>query len=190
MNNNNDLITLPIGKILIIRKNGTKEFFKVKEDNTITELNEFERKYIDNIFNQPRDLFINYEMSAIEIARNNESLKGDYQFMLPIIEAMDKVIPEKSKELFYKNLSTLQIEITNREEKGSVPGNISAGRYSPIENKIEIHQEYLQYLQGLQEQNLIKSANEKVLGTITHEMFHMASSEYDKESGIVRIRIR
>lgn len=46
LNIRNDLIVLPIGKILIVRKNERKEFFKLKEDNTVVDLNEKEKNIL------------------------------------------------------------------------------------------------------------------------------------------------
>lgn len=189
MNTKNDLIVLPIGKILIIRKKGIKQFLKVNEDNTVIELNEEEREYINNIFHAPKSKIIYFE-TALDVARKNENLKGHYNVILPIVEEIDEIIPEDSKEIFYKNLKTLKYDITLGENRESSSGNIIGGSYEFETNKITMPQEYIEYLQASEKQKLLDNAEEKYIRAVVHEMLHMASSEYDSKNGIIRTRSR
>jgi len=185
ISDNNDLITLPIGKILIIRKKGKREFLKVNEDNTVRDLNNEEKKYIDDIFNAPTEININYE--AVDIAKNNHNLRGQYHIILPIIQEIESIIPKEASNNFYKNLSTLKIEIKKGEETQSTVGSsIRTCSYNPLENKIKISQEYIEYISELVEENIIQSAEPHIIQAWAHELLHMASTVYDKESGIIR----
>ena len=166
-----------------------KQFFKINEDNTARGLNKEERKYINNIFYAPKGAIIYFE-TALDIARSNENLKGHYDVILPIVEAVDGIIPEGSKEIFYKNLKTFKFHTTLGEKQESFSGNIMGGSYEFETNKITMPQEYIKYLQALEEQNLLDNAEEKYMRALAHEILHMASSEYDNENGILRTRIR
>lgn len=177
INTKNDLIVLPIGKILIIRKNGRKEFFKVNEDNTVIDLNEEERKYIDNIFNQPRGPMV-YSESVIDITRENQGFEGEFDIWLPIVEAIDEHIPEGAKEKFHRNLRTLKNEVRPLGNAGN------RGGYNIPENRLVMGQEYFNYLIDRAQKGEISDIKLETNSALIHELLHGASSEND--NGIYR----
>lgn len=177
INTKNDLITLPIGKILIVRKNGKKEFYIVDKDNTVRELNEEERKYIDNIFDPPRGPMV-YSKSAIDIARENQGFKGEFDLWLPVVEAIDKYIPDSSKEKFHRNLRTLKNEVRPLGNAGK------RGGYNIPENRLVMGQEYFNYLIDRAQKGEISDIKLETNSALIHELLHGASSEND--NGIYR----
>ncbi len=185
MNSKNDLITLPIGKILIVRKNGKKEFLKVNEDNTVRELNKEETEYINNIFYAPKESII-YSQTAMEIASTNENFNGDNAAFLPTMKLIEEFIPEEAREKLYKNLKTLKIEWA---EPGKLPlgDTFTKGYYDCKENKIKMSPEYLAYLKGLEEKGELEDYKSTFSRDVIHEMLHMASSSHNLEDETMNI---
>lgn len=178
LNIRNDLIVLPIGKILIIRKNERKEFFKLKEDNTVVDLNEEEKKYIDNIFNSTIKPVV-YSESILDIIKENKNENLEKEFWLSIIQAIDEHIPEGAKGIFHRNLRTLKIE-TGRSSNVYIEGE-----YNIPENRIIIETEYKDYLI---ENPKISDIVLEISDLCIHEFLHAASSEDD--NGIYRCGLR
>ncbi len=104
-----------------------------------------------------------------EIIKNNPELVK-HPSIIPLVHKIETLIPENTRENFYRNLKTLRIEFSATNELSN---------YNFSENKIVINPNFKQYLskndlEGVNEQYLLES-------TMCHELLHMASTKcYDE----------
>ena len=187
VNATNDVITLPIGKILIIRKKHEKQFLKINQDNTVSELNEEESKYIHDIFNPRKEAVIQSEIIDKGFQKN-EHLKQQEAFFKPIIEAIEDVIPQNARENFYRNIETLETKLVSNDSTMQ-EGHLLGGTYDIRKNEVQEPATFVNYLQELQGNGAIDNAQIEYLKQVIHELIHMSSSEYDKENGMLKTRI-
>ena len=181
---NSDIITLSIGRIVIIRHGNQKQFFKLNDDNTMNPLSKEEMEVIHQIFYPPKSPIKCVEV-AWEIAKNNPTFSINQEGWRTVISNIESVIPEDARNNFYRNLQSVQIEVTNEEETRKDTGTMRAGYYNPVENKLCFSEEALQLLKSMPLHDG-SDGSVRALSIVVHELLHMASSHYDKDTGIVR----
>ncbi len=177
--------------------NNEKIFIEIKDKDIIlkkyiagilTQLEEEEKEKILKKL-QIKNKFILYTQMLIEIIKSNKSLQNkdyDYTDILSYIEGQ---IPEKNRANFYNKLKTLQIELDfdiNREHLEDEDELLKAGYYNIETNKIVISSEFIKRLReislSMPDNNSFFTENlEKCL---LHELYHMASSTFNEETGI------
>lgn len=180
LNIKNDIIRLPIGKILITREKVKKHFKKVNEDNTISDLTHEEQEYINNIFYLPQSTII-YSEKVSDIIMENEELKQSYEFWAPIVEGIDEWIPDNAKANFHRNIKSLKTGFFTEEEKST-----SVAYYDIETNEIKMSQKFFNKLINCHQDGTIDNIALECSHIIIHEMLHMASSKYNKETGEVK----
>ena len=177
--------------------NNEKIFIEIKDSNIIlkkyingilTNLNENQSKEIMNEL-KTKDGY-NYDSQMLkDLMKSNPSLNSNFEYYNNFLDYIEKIIPEKCKSNFYNNLKTLQIdlnldvELKNDNEKSSY---ITSGGYNTKNNKISMNPENINILKTISKDTndpntfFWKNFNKDLL----HELFHMASSNYDKETEI------
>ena len=110
LNEKTKFVVLPIGKIIIIHKNGVKEYYQVGKNNAYEYLTMEELDYINSIFYAPKSPIV-YKEKAWDFASRNETfqIEGN-EFWKIIIENIEAIIPENARGNFCRNLETLQFE--------------------------------------------------------------------------------
>lgn len=106
----------------------------------------------------------------------NQYLQNEFLGMLKSIET---IIPEDSRENFYKNLKTLRIKIddTTQEQENA------AGLYSGKTNEICINKSMLEKLRMSNKSSDVEELKWIILSTMYHELLHMASTTRDEKTG-------
>ncbi len=175
-------------KIYIEINDGTI-IFKKYFNGVLIQLNENEKNKILN------ELLYDYNYTYYsELLKNimvsNPSLNQNFDYFFAFLNFIEGIIPVKYKANFYSNLKTLQIELNLDKEFSEISDTQSSticGSYNVKENKIVILPESI---------FLIKEVSKKVANSnaffwkyynkdLLHELLHMASSQYDKESDVV-----
>jgi len=184
-----DYIILPMGK-LIIDWDAKDQFKKELDDGSIVSLTQEEKEHIDSLleYDHPEIMYNEHGVkNGLDIARENRSFHGKYDLIMPIIEQLEADIPENSKGNFYRNLATLKIDIPDYMEfEPEESDRASAGSYDGIKNEIKLNGRVLR--SEYERYHGRKDAVEAyIFQVLEHEMRHMASSYYDKESGMLRM---
>lgn len=177
--------------------NNEKIFIEIKESNIIlkkyingmlTELNENQKKEIMSEL-KTKDGYNYDSQMLIELMHSNPSLNSNFEYYYNFLSYIEGIIPEKFKSNFYNNLKTLQIELNldveskNDNEKKFYT---TCGGYNTKDNKIVMSPESINQIKNISKVTndpntfFWKHFNKDLL----HELFHMASSHYDKETGI------
>ena len=132
-------------------------------DNERMVLSDTEKEYMNDIIKK-NSSYIYASRRFDEIISTNASIYTN-QYAPHLIEWLESIIPIESRDNFYKNLETLRIE----ELRNSTSENV-VGTYDAKENVIRI----------------ANTGNEQEYSkTLLHELIHMASSHYDKETDTV-----
>lgn len=162
------------------------------ENNTLQELTPSENEKITKLLNRKTGYKSNSELLTKLIAENNNlESKEDYSTVLNWIE---RIIPEEHRQNLYTNLKTLTVKSNVKRNDESITegypelkGKIITGEYDPTDNTITISEEFMSYLrQKALEQDDPSSYFAKYFSkTMLHESLHMASSKYDKSTGIL-----
>lgn len=174
-------------KIYIEIKN-TDIIFKKYINGVLTELNKNQKKEIlDEL--KTKDGY-NYDSQLLmELMHSNPSLNSNFEYYYNFLSYIEGIIPEKYKSNFYNNLKTLQIELNlDVEPKTDVEKKFytTCGGYNTKDNRIVISPESISQIREISKVTndpnrfFWKHFNKDLL----HELFHMASSNYDKETGI------
>lgn len=176
--------------------NNEKIFIEIKDSNIIL------KKYVNGILtqlkeNQKKEIMdklktkngYNYDSQMlIELMHSNPSLNSNFEYYYNFLSYIEAIIPEEFKSNFYNNLKTLQIELNlNIEPKTDDEKKFYTicGGYNTKDNKIVMSPESINQLKKISEVTndpntfFWKHFNKDLL----HELFHMASSHYDKETG-------
>lgn len=177
--------------------NNEKIFIEIKDSNIIlkkyingilTNLNENQSKEIMNEL-KTKDGYNYDSQMLIDLMKSNSSLDSHFEYYYNLLDFIEKIIPEKCKSNFYNNLKTLQIELNLDVELKNDNENsfcITSGEYNTKDNKISMNPENIKNLKTIS-----KDTNDpntffwkNFTKDLLHELFHMASSNYDKETGI------
>lgn len=184
-----DYIVLNIGKIVIKYEDGVRQFYK-NEVGELVDLTVDEFYYVDQLF-QVDQIDVCYSEKLNMVLSENNELEYKDEILLPLLEFLDGVIPQDCKHYFYHNLSTLKIKYhfgSNFLDEEMVDIRfLQMGSYNVIENEIEVTKDGLkfiwEYFQG--ESDFRKLFGNEVGVVLLHELCHMASSHYDKESNMI-----
>lgn len=125
------------------------------------------KDYLREILNANHDL--------LHDLRSSQYVQNEFLGMLKNIET---IIPEDSRENFYKNLKTLRLDVSDTTE---VAQNV-AGLYSGRTNKICINKNLLDKLSANNQLQGVDELEDVILMTIYHELLHMASTTRDEET--------
>lgn len=183
-----DLVVLDIGKI-VVKRNFDKKYYYKEIENGFIELTEQEREVIDNIFYDNYG-YIFYSEKLNVIVYNNNKLENK-SYLMNFFEYIERMIPEDCRDNFYHNLETLETKLNfdtnfldlevNNEENINTSGN-----YNTKDNKLSISELSLKKTFEIAKKN---SNPENFFWTeinltVLHELFHMASSKYNKETEV------
>ena len=107
--------------------------------------------------------------------------------IITLLEWIENIIPENARANFYRNVSTLRIEIGTEELESSKKKNDkfkATGEYDIRANIIRIPtstiEDMYRYYEGLENKEEI--IDQELTHLLVHELFHMASSYYDSET--------
>ncbi len=125
------------------------------------------KDYLSEILNTNHDL--------LQDLNNSQYIQNEFLGMLKSIEA---VIPEDSRENFYRNLKTLRLNISDTTQ---ILGNV-AGLYSGRTNEICINKNMLEKLSMSNKSLDVEELKDVILMTIYHELLHMASTTRDEKT--------
>ncbi len=155
-----------------------------KVDNKLVELDEIEEKKIESFFCKEQS----YKYSSLYLTEclNDNNILEKKDYILPFLEWLENLIPENSRDNFYRNIRTLSVdynfEYLNKKESDDIDANIEGAGYNCASNHITINREYLEYLSSISnDENFIYN---NYAGSIMHELAHMASANYDMETKI------
>ena len=154
--------------------------FKKEVNGNLVKLSELEEKeLLDNL--KPKDPYILQSARIENIAKNNPSLNANYDYFLSFLNYIEGIIPENYKENFYKNLESITIDL---DDKG-INNENNLGCYNAKLNKIVINSKKIR--ESLQSSNTLSDDTywKAVNTTLIHELYHVASTHYDKETGIM-----
>lgn len=173
---------------IFIEISGSNIILKKYINGILTKLNENQKKEIMNELKTKDGYNYNSQM-LIELIHSNPSLNSNFEYYHNFLNYIEGIIPEKFKSNFYNNLKTLQIELNlDVESKNDNEKKIYAtgGEYNTKDNKIVMNSENINQIR-----NLSKITNDPNTFfwkhfncSLLHELFHMASSHYDRETGV------
>lgn len=118
---------------------------------------------------------LNTNHSLLQDLTNSQYVQNEFLGMLRSIEA---IIPEDSRENFYRNLKTLRLNISDTTQ---ILGN-AAGLYSGRTNEICINKNMLDKLSANNRMQDVEELKDVILMTIYHELLHMASTTRDEKT--------
>ena len=156
-----------------------------KIDNKLVELDKSEKKKIESFFS--REQSHKYSSLYLTECLNDNNVLEKKDYILPFLEWLEKLIPEDSRDNFYRNIRTLSIdynfECLDRKKSNNVDTNVEGvGEYNCTSNHITINKEYLEYLSSISNDEDFIYNNYAV--SIMHELAHMASANYDRKTNI------
>lgn len=156
-----------------------------KIDNKLVELDKSEKKKIESFFS--REQSHKYSSRYLTECLNDNNVLEKKDYILPFLEWLEKLIPEDSRDNFYRNIRTLSIdynfECLDRKKSNNVDTNVEGvGEYNCTSNHITINKEYLEYLSSISNDEDFIYNNYAV--SIMHELAHMASANYDRKTNI------
>lgn len=174
-------------KFIFIYDNGKRKILK-EENGQLLPLSPEEQEVIDKIFTYDNGYIYYMSKKLGQIILENNNLDADLH-IYRLLEWLEQIIPEDSRENFYRNLSTLQIhqnlDAMNDEQVDEFKGGTTAN-YNAQTNTITVNRNYISSLWKVaQTTNNPQAYFEKVYyETLLHEMTHMASTKYDPETEI------
>lgn len=182
--NKRDYIILDIGKIFI--KYNPISFYK-EVNNNLVELTKEESEYINNIFT-PKESNIFYSEQLNLLINHNFNFSKYPEYTSTLLGYMERIIPEGSRDNFYRNLLTLNLNLNIESIINSVDKkekfNEEVGSYNAKENSIIISPAYIKNLSELSIGR--NDANTyfftELNRTLLHEFSHMASTYYNKKN--------
>lgn len=119
---------------------------------------------------------LNANTNLLQDLSVNKFLQNEFLGMLKNIET---IIPEDSRENFYKNLKTLRLNICDTTE---IDEN-SGGFYNRKTNEIGINKDMLENLRITNKSSDVEELKCMILETMYHELLHMASTTRDEKTG-------
>lgn len=162
------------------------------ENNALQELTTSENEKITKLLNRKTGYKSNSELLTRLLTENNNiESKEDYGIVLNWIE---KIIPEEHRQNLYTNIKTLVIKSNvKRNDEPTTEGypelkdDIITGAYDYTNNTITISEEFILSLRqrALKQDDPSSYFAKYFSKTMLHESLHMASSKYDKSTGIL-----
>ena len=155
-----------------------------KVDNKLVELDKSEKKKIESFFS--REQSHKYSSRYLTECLNDNNILEKKDYIFPFLEWLENLIPENSRDNFYRNIRTLSVdynfEYLDRKKSNKVDANIEGAGYNCTSNHITINKEYLEYLSSISNDEDFIYNNYAV--SIMHELAHMASANYDRKTNI------
>lgn len=176
-------------KYIIVYKDNTFEIF-TERDNTLNKLTIEEENKIKNLLNSKiGDIY--YSEKLVQIVNNNDKLERK-DYLLNFLNWLENCIPQELRENFYNNLSTLKTELhldlilPEDEAKLSYDTGGTVGSYSVRENRIRMNEALLlsTWKTAKTTDNPADFYWKEYSEALLHELAHMASSSYNKETGV------
>lgn len=176
-------------KFVVLYYNGNRQILK-EVNNQLVQLSDEDEIIIDYLFKYD-DAHICKSERLTTILNENSTIKNK-ESLYELFNLIESKIPESCREIFYRNLETLQINynldaITNSSLDREYNSSYEAGSYDPITNTITISEEYVRNLwQTAQSHNDSQSFfNSEYVQTLAHEITHVASTSYNAETGVI-----
>lgn len=132
-------------------------------DNQRVKLNQEEKEHIEKVLKK-NSSYIYTSMKLNEVLENNESITNN-ELAPNLLEWLEGIIPVDSRDNFYRNVETLKIQ-----EVEELDSNDILGEYNAKENTISM----------LSRDKYV--SDEEYAKTLLHELIHMSSSKYEKET--------
>lgn len=176
-------------KYIIVYKDNTFEIF-TERDNALNKLTIEEENKIKNLLNSKiGDIY--YSEKLVQIVNNNDKLEHK-DYLLNFLNWLENCIPQELRENFYNNLSTLKTELhldlilPEDEAKLSYDTGGTVGSYSVRENRIRMNEALLlsTWKTAKTTDNPADFYWKEYSEALLHELAHMASSSYNKETGV------
>ena len=154
--------------------------FDINNQEVAVKVEKQEKKDIESFLeSRKQDIFKSERLN--KIAAINPELK-EIEGIEKILDTIESVIPENYRKTFYKNLKTAKIYLVEAYNEKAC---LNQGTYDPKNNSITINMpEYLKTSENFDEKTGAYYYNLILLNTLIHELFHLASSKYDKEKNI------
>lgn len=186
-----DYIVLDIGKIVIVRKNNSRKYYK-EVNGELFELSNEELLGVIKIFNKNNSYDYDSEKLSSLVNINNNIDATNKNYLLVLLEFLERIIPENCRDNFYKNLETISIQLNfdchfSTLSNGNDKKNYSqSGGYNTRSNELKIIPESLKKIWEIAQttNNPIEFYQKEVSQTILHELSHMASSNYNCDTMI------
>ena len=122
-----------------------------KADNKLVELDKSEKKEIESFFS--REQSHKYSSRYLTECLNDNNMLEKKDYIFPFLEWLENLIPENSRDNFYRNIRTLSVdynfECLDRKKSNKVDANIEWAGYNCTSNHITINKEYLEYLSSI-----------------------------------------
>lgn len=182
-----DFIMLENDKIVILREDDTRKFYKEK-DGKLFRLTKEETEKIEKIFNliNNEDYYSQMIMQLIE--ENNKIENKEY--VIDFLNYLEMLIPGKSINNFYNNIKTLTVKLNLDSDFKNIklddPERVKLGGYNVKNNTLTLSPEALNLFWKVSQNNSDPKSFfcNHLNCTLLHEFAHMASSKYDEYSGI------
>lgn len=130
-------------------------------------LSDSEKEYFDGVIRKNSSYIYTSEKLGEVLDKNNKIINKDP--LLKYFEWIENIIPEDCRDDFYKNLETLEINRVDGFDK-----NTTVASYNSMKNMININPNHPHF-----------KNKEEFEQTFVHELLHMASSNFDKETNKV-----
>ena len=168
---------LEFGRVVVYVKNSIVEFKKIVNDNLV-DLTSDEKIVVDSFLNF-KDNGFDYYDGVKDIVLENKNIKNYKDVLIPFFEFIEDKIPKDYIQNFYRNLKTLDFKFIEDSKEVN-------GKYNSKENIVSINKNYLEKIENESKEfsNPDDYYNEKVGFVLIHELFHMASSYYDREKNV------
>lgn len=175
-------------KYIIQYKNKNIEINK-KIDDKIIKLSNEEKQYVQNKLNKKYNYIYNSELLNELISQNDKLDNKEY--IINFLNWLEKIIPEECRDNFYRNVKTLKATLNlnfNIEDNTVVitDGYSTAGGYNTRKNELIISKTSLIELKTIS--NTTNNPEEfywkEYAKTLLHELAHMASTNYNKDTGV------
>lgn len=182
-----DYIVLSIGKIYIKRFGRKLEYYK-QVNTELYRLNESEEKYLKNILVAP-GTYVYRSEKLNNIIDNNPTFIEHKEYLTGILEFIEKVIPINYRDNFYSNLTTLDVrlnfDLINKKYLNTTAIQ-QTDEYDSRANTVTLSPISMRKILDISKK--ATNPNEffwtEISSTLTHELLHMASSNYNEETSI------
>lgn len=183
-----DYIVLDIGKIVILRDKGIKNYYK-EIDGNLVKLTDQELMYVINLFNKNDGYHYDSERLTMLVNNNSKIDNHNREYLLKLLEFLEIIIPTNCRDNFYRNIETVSIELNFDYDFQSLSMDkenmySQSGGYNTSKNELKLLPESLKRIWEIAQStgNPIEFYQKEVSLTLLHELAHMASTNYNKHT--------